>query len=166
MRLLEEALTDHWSLKRTAVALIALGMFVPAFLWSLLGQDSHAQSPVNTQPSPRLIEVLAGHDSRYKIPGQQKPVMTVKAGESIRLRVTAIQAKNRNRDGSVHGFSLLRAKDKSPVPDWDLLLQPGTQEFILRAPTEPGEYQVVCTVICGANHEQMNMRFVVVPNGP
>jgi hypothetical protein len=166
MRLLQETLTDHWSLQRTAVALVALGMFVPAFLPFLLGQDSHTPSPVNTPPSPRLIEVIAGHDSRYKIPGQEKPVITVKASELIRLRITAIQAKNRNRDGSVHGFSLLRAKDKSGVPDWDLLLQPGTQEFILTAPPEPGEYQVVCTVICGVNHEQMNMRFVVVPNGP
>jgi heme/copper-type cytochrome/quinol oxidase subunit 2 len=142
-----------------------LGVLAPAFPLSMLGQDSRGQSPADAQTQSRLIEVIAGHDSRYKIPGQEKPVITVKAGESIRLRVTAIKAKNENRDGSVHGFSLLRAKDQSPVPDWDLLLQPGTQEFLLTAPAEPGEYEVVCTVICSANHEHMNMRFVVVPNG-
>ncbi len=47
--------------------------------------------------------------------------------------------------------------------DWNLLLRPGTQEFQLTAPAEPGEYVVVCTVICSEDHEGMNMRVVVVP---
>jgi hypothetical protein len=115
------------------------------------------------QPPERLIEVLADHDSRYKIAGQDKPVITVTAGEAIRLRITAIKAKNHARDGSIHGFALLRASDHVPVPEWDLLLKPGTQEFSLTAPDEPGEYLVVCTVICSANHEQMTMKFIVEP---
>ena len=102
------------------------------------------------QPPEHLIEVLADHDSRYKIAGQDKPIITVTAGEAIRLRITAIKAKNHARDGSIHGFALLRASDHVPVPDWDLLLKPGTQEFSLIAPDEPGEYLVVCTVICSA----------------
>ena len=44
-----------------------------------------------------------------------------------------------------------------------MLLKPGTQEFALTAPTEPGEYEVVCTVICSQDHEGMRMKFVVVP---
>jgi heme/copper-type cytochrome/quinol oxidase subunit 2 len=111
----------------------------------------------------RVIEVVADKDSRYKIEGQRTPVITVKAGESIELRITARKGKSWNRDGSIHGFSLLRAKDRSKVPGWDLLLRPGTQEFALIAPTEPGEYEVVCTVICSEDHEGMRMKFVVLP---
>jgi heme/copper-type cytochrome/quinol oxidase subunit 2 len=115
------------------------------------------------QPQGRMIEILADHDSRYKIQNQKQPVITVKAGEQITLRITARKAKNLNRDGSIHGFSLLRAKDRKPVPEWDFLLKPGTQEFTVAAPSEPGEYIVVCTVICSQDHEGMTMRFVVVP---
>jgi heme/copper-type cytochrome/quinol oxidase subunit 2 len=117
----------------------------------------------NQQPPARVIEILADHDSRYKMEGQKQPSITVKAGELITLRITAKKAKNLNRDGSIHGFSLLRAKDRQPVPEWDFLLKPGTQEFTLAAPSEPGEYIVVCTVICSQDHEGMNMRFVVLP---
>ena len=119
--------------------------------------------PVKAQQAPRVIEVLADHDSRFKIQGQSKPAITVTANEKILLRVTAIRAKQNNRDGSIHGFSLLRPKDHQPVPGWELLLKPGVQEFPLTAPAEPGEYQVVCTVICSEGHEQMNMKFVVEP---
>jgi hypothetical protein len=115
------------------------------------------------QPAARVIEILADHDSRYKIEGQKQPVITVKVGEPIILRITARKAKNLNRDGSIHGFTLLRAKDRKPVPDWDFLLKPGTQEFNVVAPSEPGEYVAVCTVICSQDHEGMNMKFVVVP---
>jgi hypothetical protein len=117
----------------------------------------------NSQPAARVIEILADHDSRYKIEGQKQPVITAKAGEQLTLRITAKKAKNSNRDGSIHGFILLRAKDRKPVPDWDFLLKPGIQEFAVVAPSEPGEYVIVCTVICSQDHEGMNMRFVVVP---
>jgi heme/copper-type cytochrome/quinol oxidase subunit 2 len=111
----------------------------------------------------RVIEVLADKDSRYKIAGQRTPEITVKAGEPFVLRLTARRGKSWNRDGSIHGFSLLRAKDRSKVAGWDLLLKPGTQEFPMTAPAEPGEYVVVCTVICSEDHEGMNMKFTVVP---
>lgn len=113
--------------------------------------------------SPRVITVLADHDSRYKMAGQKDPVITVHAGESITLRITAVKAKDHNRNGAVHGFALLRAKDRSPVPGWDLELKPGTHEFAMTSPAEPGEYIVVCTVICSDDHEGMHMRFVVLP---
>jgi len=116
-----------------------------------------------TQPQGRVIEILADHDSRYKIQNQKQPVITVKAREQVTLRITARKAKNLNRDGSIHGFSLLRAKDRKPVPDWDFLLKPGTQDFTVAAPSEAGEYVVVCTVICSQDHEGMMMRFVVLP---
>jgi heme/copper-type cytochrome/quinol oxidase subunit 2 len=137
-------------------ALLRAQMFAAFALWLLA-------LPTKAQQAPHLIEVLAGHDSRYKIHGQSTPTITVTAGEKVLLRITAIRAKERNRDGSIHGFSLLRPKDHKPVPGWELLLKPGTQEFALTAPTEPGEYQVVCTVICSEGHEQMNMKFIVEP---
>jgi heme/copper-type cytochrome/quinol oxidase subunit 2 len=120
---------------------------------------SFAQSPVSRQP--RVIEVLADKDSRYRMAGLKRPEITVRAGEPILLRITARRAKSWNRDGSIHGFSLLHAKDRSKVPGWDLLLKPGTQEFQMTAPEEPGEYVVVCTVICSEDHEGMFMKFVV-----
>ena len=113
--------------------------------------------------APTVIEVLADHDSRYKIAGMKEPVITVHAGQPVTLRITAVKAKDHARDGSIHGFSLLRAKDRSHVPGWDFLLKPGVQEFMLNAPAEPGEYVVVCTVICSSDHEGMHMKFVVVP---
>ncbi|MGA8149445.1 MAG: hypothetical protein WB952_00595 [Terriglobales bacterium] len=111
----------------------------------------------------RVIEVLADKDSRYKIAGQKKPEISVKAGEQVVLRITARKGKSWNRDGSIHGFSLLHAKDRSKVPGWDLLLKPGRQDFPMTAPAEPGEYVVVCTVICSADHEGMSMKFLVTP---
>lgn len=112
---------------------------------------------------PRLIELTADRDSRYRIAGQRSPEITVKAGEQVRLRVTARRAKSWNRDGSIHGFTLLRAKDRSKVEGWDLLFKPGTQEFVLTAPAEPGEYEAVCTVICSEDHEGMHLKVTVLP---
>ena len=111
----------------------------------------------------RVIEVTADSDSRYKIAGMRTPEITVKAGEQILLRVTAHKARSWNRDGSIHGFTLLRAKDRTKVDGWDLLFRPGKQEFQLTAPAEPGEYVVVCTVICSEEHEGMHMKFTVLP---
>lgn len=111
----------------------------------------------------RVIEVLADKDSHFKIAGMSRPEITVKAGEPLLLRIDARKGKTWNRDGTVHGFTLLRAKDHHKVTGWDLELKPGTQEFSLTAPAEPGEYEVLCTVICSEEHEGMRMKFVVVP---
>jgi heme/copper-type cytochrome/quinol oxidase subunit 2 len=111
----------------------------------------------------RVIELTADRDSRYKIAGQRTPQITVKAGEQVLLRVTANRGKTWNRDGSIHGFTLLRAKDRTKVEGWDLLFKPGKQEFLMTAPSEPGEYVVVCTVICSEEHEGMHMKFTVLP---
>ncbi len=111
----------------------------------------------------RVIEITADRDSRYKIAGQRTPEITVRAGEQILLRVTAHRGKTWNRDGSIHGFTLLRAKNRTRVDGWDLLFRPGTQEFLLTVPNEPGAYEVVCTVICSEEHEGMHMKFTVLP---
>ena len=126
----------------------------------LTGHCAMAQAPAALT---HVIEVLADSDSRYKIVGERTPEITVKAGEQLLLRVTARRGKSWNRDGSIHGFTLLRTKDRTKVEGWDLLFKPGKQEFLLTAPTEPGEYVVVCTVICSEDHEGMHMKFTVLP---
>ena len=132
--------------------------------WIVLGVMAAATMRISAAgETPRVIEVLADKDSRYKIAGQRKPEISVKVAEQILLRITARKAKSWNRDGSIHGFSLLHAKDRSKVDGWDLLLKPGRQEFRMTAPQEPGEYVVVCTVICSPDHEGMSMKFIVTP---
>jgi heme/copper-type cytochrome/quinol oxidase subunit 2 len=120
-----------------------------------------ASTPLFSQA--RVIEVLADKDSHFKIAGMSHPEITVKAGEPLLLRINARKGKTWNRDGTVHGFTLLRAKDHSKVSGWNLELKPGQQEFSLTAPAEPGEYEVLCTVICSEEHEGMRMKFVVLP---
>lgn len=139
---------------RNAFAVRVLIRFLIGAL--LLGKAS-------SQAPPHIIEFTADHDSRYKIPGMRTPEITVKAGEQVMLRVIANRGKSWNRDGSIHGFTLLRAKDRSRVEGWDLLFKPGKQEFVLTAPNEPGEYVAVCTVICSEDHEGMHMKFTVLP---
>jgi len=119
--------------------------------------------PRRAEPEPRVIEILADHDSRFRIDGKESPTIVTHAGETLTLRITAKKAKNRNRDGSIHGFALLHAKDRSKVPGWDFLLKPGVQEITINAPEEAGDYVVVCTVICSDDHDGMNMKFVVMP---
>jgi len=111
----------------------------------------------------RVIEVLADKDSHFKIPGQGRPDITLKAGESILFRIEARKGKSWNRDGAVHGFTLVRAKGRAKVPGWDLELKPGVHEFALNAPSEPGEYEILCTVICSGDHEGMHMKVIVLP---
>jgi heme/copper-type cytochrome/quinol oxidase subunit 2 len=134
---------------------ICLSQVVLAACVLLSAEFLHAQT--------RIIEVTATKDSRYKIAGESKPEITLKAGEHVVFRITAQKAKTWNRDGSIHGFTLLRAGDRSKVPGWNLSLMPGTHDFELTAPFEPGEYVVVCTVICSEEHEGMNMKLAVVP---
>lgn len=137
-----------------------------------LGLIAAAGSVLTIAPRPaaqtggeplHVIEVLADSDSRYKIAGERTPEIVVKAGERLLLRVTARRGKTWNRDGSIHGFTLLRTKDRTKVEGWDLLFKPGKQEFEMTAPVEPGEYVVVCTVICSEDHEGMHMKFTVLP---
>ena len=110
----------------------------------------------------RVIEILADKDSRYKIGRQKSPTLTFKAGEEVQFRITAKKAKTLNRNGSIHGFALIRKKDGAKFADWDLELKPGAQEFVLKVPSEPGEYEIVCTVICSEGHEDMRLKVIVI----
>ena len=109
--------------------------------------------------APRLIEVIADKDNKFKVLGQKKPVITVKANEVIRLRITSRKGTEWHKDGWVHSFTIKALKDQG----WDLSLKEGTQDFTLVVPSEPGEYVVECTVMCGKGHEEMKMKLVVTP---
>jgi heme/copper-type cytochrome/quinol oxidase subunit 2 len=111
----------------------------------------------------RTIEILADRDSRFKINGKSDSQITLKAGESVHWRVTAVKGKTWNRDGVIHGLTLIRLKDRVKVPGWNLELKSGVQEFTLVAPLEPGEYEILCTVICSEEHEGMWIRVLVTP---
>jgi heme/copper-type cytochrome/quinol oxidase subunit 2 len=132
------------------------------FFWMMLVTDSVWPVP-DLAAQTRVIAITADSDSRYKMAGVRSPEITAKAGEQVLLRITAHRGKSWNRDGSIHGFTLLRAKDRTKVDGWDLLLKPGTQEYIMTVPNEPGAYEVVCTVICSEDHEGMHMKFTVLP---
>ena len=136
--------------RSTAVLLCALGALF-------------ASTPVTASTQPHVIELLADKDSHYKIGGKTARQITVKAGEPIVLQIEARRGKTWSRDGAVHGFTLLRTRDHAKVPGWDLELKPGKQSFELTAPAEPGEYEVMCTVICSDDHEGMRMKLTVVP---
>jgi heme/copper-type cytochrome/quinol oxidase subunit 2 len=137
---------------------IWFGFLLASAGWTAAGTAQAA--PAST---PRVIEVLADKDSRFKMAGQSRAEITVKAGEALILRVEARRGKTWNRDGSIHGFTLLHARDHAKVPGWNLELRPGKQEFALTAPSQPGEYEVLCTVICSDDHDGMRMKFIVVP---
>lgn len=109
--------------------------------------------------SPRLIQIIADKDNLFKVPGQKKPIVTVKAGEVLHLRVTARKGPEWAKDGAVHSITINALKDQG----WDLRLKEGTQEFTVVAPSEPGEYVIECTVKCGDGHDDMKMTLIVTP---
>src|SRR5215831_11608132 len=76
---------------------------------------------------PRVIEVLADKNSHFRIGGQDQPTITLKAGEALLFRIEARKGKNHNRNGAVHGFTMLHAKSRARVPGWDFELKPGMQ---------------------------------------
>ena len=121
-----------------------------------------ASGLLSAQATPRLFEITADHDSRFKMAGRSNPTLTLKSGEQVVLRITAIKAKSMNRDGAIHGFVLLDKNDEK-VPGWMLSLQPGTHDFDLTTPDVPGNYKVVCNVICSHDHETMHMTVKVLP---
>ncbi len=112
-----------------------------------------------TADAPRTFEVIAAKDNTFKVVGLKKPAINVKAGEVIRLRITAFKGTEWKKDGTVHSFTVTKLKDQG----WDLPLKEGTREFTLVAPSEPGEYVVECTVMCGKGHDDMKMKIVVIP---
>ncbi|MBZ5700094.1 MAG: hypothetical protein LAN18_16280 [Acidobacteriia bacterium] len=108
---------------------------------------------------PRVIQFTADHDNKYKVPGQKVPVITVKAKEVIKFRVTAHKGSETDPKypGCVHTLSIKELKDQG----WDVCLKEGMNEFILVAPSKPGDYKIECMSKCGKGHDDQNMKMTV-----
>ncbi len=107
---------------------------------------------------PRIIDITADSDNRFKVPKQKEPVITMKVNEVAVLRITSRKGGEWDeKDGTVHTFTINALKDRG----WNFRLKEGTQKFPVVAPGEPGEYPVECTVKCGKGHDDMKMKLVV-----
>ena len=114
--------------------------------------------------APRVIELTADKDSRYRQARKVSPTIEARAGEPLILRITVVRAKEVARDGSVHGLALLD-KNSNVVPGWKFFLQPGIHELNVTAPLQPGRYTAVCTVICSDGHDGMTFTVLVTEAG-
>lgn len=108
---------------------------------------------------PHLINITADKDNTFRLPGQKKAILTVKANEVLLLHITSRKGTEWDKDGAVHSFTIKELKDQG----WDLRLKEGTQDFTVVAPSEPGEYTIECTVKCGEGHDDMKMKLIVTP---
>ncbi len=103
--------------------------------------------------------VTATKEQEFKVEGEKKPVITVRAGEEVHLTITSEKGTVAAKDGAVHSFTIKSLANQG----WDIRLQPGTQEYTLKAPNKPGEYVIECTVFCGPHHIDQRMKLVVTP---
>ena len=107
----------------------------------------------------RTIEIIADKDARFKVPGQKKAVVTVKANEVLHLHVIAKKGTEWAKDGAVHSITINSLKREG----WDLRLKEGINDFTVQAPAQPGEYLIECTIRCGNGHDDMKMKLIVTP---
>src|ERR1022692_1295996 len=91
---------------------------------------------------PRVIQLTADKDNKFKVPGQKQPVITVKAKEVIKFKVTAHRGTETDPKypGCAHIFTIKELKNQG----WDVCLKEGMNEFVLVAPSKPGEYSIEC----------------------
>jgi heme/copper-type cytochrome/quinol oxidase subunit 2 len=137
-------------LKVRTVGRARIVALVLAAIWaSVLGAQTAAQ--------PRVIEVIADKDNTFKVPGERKPVITLKAGEKVVLRITSHFGGEKARDDAVHSLVVKDLRDQG----WDIRLYEGTKDYTLVAPAKPGEYVIECTVKCGPGHDDMKMKLIV-----
>jgi heme/copper-type cytochrome/quinol oxidase subunit 2 len=109
--------------------------------------------------APREIQLTADRDNKFKVPGQKQPVITVKAKEVIKFKITAHKGTETDPKypGCVHSFTIKELKDQG----WDVCLKEGMNEFVLVAPSKPGDYMVECMAKCGKGHDDMALKMTV-----
>ena len=133
-------------------------LIAPVILLAVLILVSGRRIVQAADQGPRIIDVTADSDNRFKIPKQKDAVITMKANEVAVLRITSRKGGEWDeKDGAIHTFTINALKDKG----WNFRLKEGTQKFPVVAPGEPGEYVVECTVKCGKGHDDMKMKLVV-----
>ena len=108
---------------------------------------------------PRAIQITADKDNRYKIAGQKLPAITVKAKEVIKFQITGHKGTETDPKfpGCIHTFTIKELKDQG----WDVCLKEGMNEFVLVAPSKPGDYKIECMSKCGKGHDDMGMKMTV-----
>jgi heme/copper-type cytochrome/quinol oxidase subunit 2 len=136
-------------MKRFAIYVAATSM--------LAGVAVMPGATITPRPQGRLVEVLADKDNVFKIPGQKKAIIYAKVGEPLHLKITSHRGGESAHDGAVHSLVIKKLVDQG----WDVRLMEGVQEFDVVAAPAPGEYLCECTVKCGINHEDMNMKLIV-----
>jgi heme/copper-type cytochrome/quinol oxidase subunit 2 len=109
--------------------------------------------------APRVIQITADKDNKFKVSGQKQPVITVKAKEVIKFRIMSHEGDETDPKypGCGHTFSVKELKDQG----WDVCLKNGMNEFVLVAPSKPGEYKIECLAKCGKGHDDMAMKMTV-----
>ena len=107
--------------------------------------------------APKTYEILADKDNTFKVPGQKTAAITVKAGQVVKLKVTAFKGTEWAKDGSVHSITINNLKDQG----WDVPIKEGVNEYTLVAPSTPGQYTIECAVKCGNGHDDMKMKLIV-----
>ena len=122
-------------------------------LLSLLALGQAFSKPASAADD-KLWEVVATKDQTFVVKGEKKPVIAVKAGQAVRLRITAEKAAEMAKDGSVHSFTIKQLADQG----WNIRLKEGTQDYTLTAPSKPGEYAIECAVKCGPGHADQRMK--------
>lgn len=127
-------------------------VFIPLGLIVMFGSFAWAAEP-------KVWHVTATRDQTFIVEGEKKPIITVKAGETVHLKITAEKGQRVASDGSVHSFTIKELASEG----WNLRLKAGTQEYTLTAPSKPGEYVIQCMVPCGPGHAEQRMKLVVEP---
>ncbi len=110
---------------------------------------------------PRVIQITADSDNRFKVAGQKQPVITVKAKEVIKFRINSKwgDEKDPKWPGCPHSFSVKGLEDQG----WNKCLKEGMTEIVLVTPSTPGEYKIECLAKCGKGHDDMAMKMIVTP---
>ena len=108
---------------------------------------------------PRVIQITADTDNRFKVAGQKQAVITVKAKEVIKFRISSKwgDEKDPKWPGCPHSFSVKGLEDQG----WNKCLKEGMNELVLVTPSTPGEYKIECLAKCGKGHDDMAMKMIV-----
>jgi heme/copper-type cytochrome/quinol oxidase subunit 2 len=146
MKIIFSALIDRrWGVVPRISLFLLFAMFVPS-------THTFAQKP-------RLIEIEATSKNLFKVKGQNDNTITVKPNEVLRFKVKSEYGDEKDPEwpGCAHSFSLKGYEEQG----WNVCLPPGTTEFVLVAPSDPGKYKIECLAKCGKGHDDMFMMMIV-----
>jgi len=114
-------------------------VFIFLMLWVFAGLTAGCKANQETGPVEHISVIM----KKYAI---EPPIIKVKSGDNVDLIVTTADVQ--------HGFDIPQVGIKEPV-------QPGKPTHVkFKAPAK-GEYQVICGIICGPHHDDMEAKLVV-----